>query len=61
MYITLVALKLSLFDASAEIFRSLKSNNFPVLKMGKLIGSDHLSDVIRAFSELKHTTCKLRT
>jgi len=46
---------LSLFDA-AQKFLELKIRRFPVLKDGKLVGQISLSDVIRAFPKLNHTT-----
>ncbi|WP_026955580.1 CBS domain-containing protein [Algoriphagus vanfongensis] len=45
----------SLFDA-AGIFLDLKIRRLPVLKDGRLVGQLSLSDVIRAFPKLKHTT-----
>ncbi|GAA0881011.1 CBS domain-containing protein [Algoriphagus jejuensis] len=46
---------LSLFDA-AQKFLEHKIRRFPVLKDGHLVGQISLSDVIRAFPKLKHTT-----
>jgi CBS domain-containing protein len=46
---------LSLFDA-AQKFLECKIRRFPVLKDGILVGQISLSDVIRAFPSLKHTT-----
>lgn len=46
---------LSLFDA-AQKFLELKIRRFPVMKDGRLVGQISLSDVIRAFPKLKHTT-----
>lgn len=46
---------LSLFDA-AQKFLEHKIRRFPVLKDGHLIGQISLSDVVRAFPKLKHTT-----
>lgn len=46
---------LSLFDA-AQKFLEHKIRRFPVLKDGQLVGQISLSDVIRAFPKLKHTT-----
>ncbi len=46
---------LSLFDA-AQKFLELKIRRFPVLKDGRLVGQISLSDVIRAFPKLRHTT-----
>ena len=46
---------LSLFDA-AQKFLELRIRRFPVLKDGKLVGQISLSDVIRAFPKLTHTT-----
>lgn len=46
---------LSLFDA-AQKFLEYKIRRFPVLKDGILVGQISLSDVIRAFPSLKHTT-----
>jgi CBS domain-containing protein len=50
-----VAPELSIFDAASK-FLELKIRRFPVLKDGKLVGQISLSDVIRAFPKLKHTT-----
>ncbi|MDX5338881.1 MAG: CBS domain-containing protein [Cyclobacteriaceae bacterium] len=46
---------ISLFDA-AQKFLDFQIRRFPVLKDGKLVGQISLSDVIRAFPNLKHTT-----
>lgn len=46
---------MSLFDA-AQKFLEHKIRRFPVLKDGQLVGQLSLSDVIRAFPKLKHTT-----
>lgn len=46
---------MSLFDA-AQKFLELKIRRFPVLKGGELIGQISLSDIIRAFPQLKSTT-----
>lgn len=46
---------MSLFDA-AQKFLEHKIRRFPVLKDGHLVGQLSLSDVIRAFPKLKHTT-----
>lgn len=46
---------MSLFDA-AQKFLEHKIRRFPVLKDGNLVGQLSLSDVIRAFPNLKHTT-----
>ncbi|TDQ13604.1 CBS domain protein [Algoriphagus boseongensis] len=46
---------ISLFDA-AQKFLDYQIRRFPVLKDGKLVGQISLSDVIRAFPTLKHTT-----
>lgn len=46
---------MSLFDA-AQKFLQHKIRRFPVLKDGHLVGQLSLSDVIRAFPKLKHTT-----
>ena len=45
----------SLFDA-AQKFLDYQIRRFPVLKDGKLVGQISLSDVVRAFPNLKHTT-----
>lgn len=47
--------EMSLFDA-AQKFLEHKIRRFPVLKDGKLVGQLSLSDVIRAFPKLRHTT-----
>jgi CBS domain-containing protein len=46
---------MSLFDA-AQKFLELRHRRFPVLKDGHLVGQLSLSDVVRAFPKLKHTT-----
>jgi CBS domain-containing protein len=46
---------MTLFDA-AQKFLEYKIRRFPVLKEGRLVGQISLSDVIRAFPSLKHTT-----
>jgi len=46
---------MSLFDA-AQKFLEHKIRRFPVLKDGQLVGQISLSDLIRAFPKLKHTT-----
>lgn len=46
---------MSLFDA-AQKFLETKIRRFPVIKDGHLLGQISLSDVIRAFPKLKHTT-----
>lgn len=46
---------MSLFDA-AQKFLEHKIRRFPVIKDGHLVGQISLSDVIRAFPKLKHTT-----
>lgn len=46
---------MSLFDA-AQKFLEHKHRRFPVMKNGHLVGQISLSDVIRAFPKLKHTT-----
>ena len=46
---------MTLFDA-AQKFLEYKIRRFPVLKDGRLVGQISLSDVIRAFPSLKHTT-----
>lgn len=46
---------LSLFDAAGK-FLEYKIRRFPVLKDGQLIGQISLSDIIRAFPNLKQTT-----
>ncbi|MDE0560797.1 CBS domain-containing protein [Algoriphagus sp. NF] len=46
---------LSLFDAAGK-FLELKIRRFPVLKDNRLVGQISLSDIIRAFPKLKHTT-----
>ncbi|WP_026953365.1 CBS domain-containing protein [Algoriphagus mannitolivorans] len=46
---------ISLFDA-AQKFLDYQIRRFPVLKEGRLVGQISLSDVIRAFPSLKHTT-----
>ncbi|SHO65070.1 CBS domain-containing protein [Algoriphagus zhangzhouensis] len=46
---------LSLFDVAGK-FLEHKIRRFPVLKNGRLVGQISLSDVIRAFPKLKHTT-----
>jgi CBS domain-containing protein len=47
--------EMSLFDA-AQKFLECKIRRFPVLKNGHLVGQISLSDVIRAFPKLRHTT-----
>lgn len=47
--------ELSIFDAASK-FLELKIRRFPVLKDGKLVGQISLSDVIRTFPKLRHTT-----
>jgi len=47
--------EVTLFDA-AQKFLDYQIRRFPVLKEGKLVGQISLSDVIRAFPNLKHTT-----
>lgn len=46
---------LSLFDVAQKFLES-KFRRFPVIKDGQLVGQISLSDVIRAFPKLKHTT-----
>lgn len=46
---------ITLFDA-AQKFLDYQIRRFPVLKEGRLIGQISLSDVVRAFPKLKHTT-----
>lgn len=46
---------MSLFDA-AQKFLEHKIRRFPVIRDGHLVGQISLSDVIRAFPKLKHTT-----
>ncbi len=46
---------MTLFDA-AQKFLEYQIRRFPVLKNGQLVGQISLSDVIRAFPSLKHTT-----
>lgn len=46
---------LSLFDA-AQKFLEHKIRRFPVIRDGRLVGQISLSDVVRAFPKLKHTT-----
>ena len=46
---------ITLFDA-AQKFLDYQIRRFPVLKDGRLIGQISLSDVVRAFPKLKHTT-----
>lgn len=46
---------ISLFDA-AQKFLDYQIRRFPVIKDGKLVGQISLSDVVRAFPNLKHTT-----
>ncbi len=46
---------LSLFDAASK-FLQLGIRRFPVLKDGRLVGQISLSDVIRAFPQLRQTT-----
>lgn len=46
---------LSIFDA-ASLFLEHKIRRFPVMKDGRLLGQISLSDIIRAFPTLKHTT-----
>ena len=46
---------MSLFDA-VQMFLEYKIRRFPVLKEGRLVGQISLSDVIRAFPSLQHTT-----
>jgi len=46
---------MSLFDA-AQKFLEHKIRRFPVIRDGYLVGQISLSDVIRAFPKLKHTT-----
>ncbi len=46
---------LSLFDAASK-FLELKIRRFPVVKDGQLLGQISLSDIIRAFPKLRHTT-----
>jgi CBS domain-containing protein len=47
--------EMTLFDA-AQKFLEYQIRRFPVLKNGQLVGQISLSDVIRAFPSLKHTT-----
>lgn len=46
---------LSIFDAASK-FLEYKIRRFPVIKDGVLVGQISLSDVVRAFPKLKHTT-----
>ncbi len=46
---------MSLFDAAQKFLES-KFRRFPVIKDGHLVGQISLSDVIRAFPKLRHTT-----
>ncbi|GMQ30973.1 CBS domain-containing protein [Algoriphagus confluentis] len=46
---------ISLFDA-AQKFLDYQIRRFPVLREGRLVGQISLSDVVRAFPKLKHTT-----
>jgi len=46
---------MSLFDA-AQKFLEHKIRRFPVIREGHLVGQISLSDVVRAFPKLKHTT-----
>ncbi len=46
---------MSLFDA-AQKFLEYKIRRFPVIRDGHLVGQISLSDVIRAFPKLRHTT-----
>ncbi len=46
---------MSLFDVAQKFLES-KFRRFPVIKDGQLVGQISLSDVIRAFPKLKHTT-----
>ncbi|WP_339877154.1 CBS domain-containing protein [uncultured Algoriphagus sp.] len=46
---------LSIFDAASE-FLEHKIRRFPVMKDGRLLGQISLSDIIRAFPTMKHTT-----
>ena len=50
-----VSPEMTLFDV-AQKFLDLKIRRFPVVKDGKLLGQISLSDVIRAFPQLKDTT-----
>lgn len=53
--IVTVSPDMSLFDAAQKFLES-KIRRFPVLKDGQLLGQISLSDVIRAFPKLRHTT-----
>lgn len=46
---------LSIFDAASK-FLEHKIRRFPVMKDGRLVGQISLSDIVRAFPKLKHTT-----
>ncbi|GAB3222897.1 CBS domain-containing protein [Algoriphagus aestuariicola] len=46
---------MSLFDVAQKFLES-KFRRFPVIKDGHLVGQISLSDVIRAFPKLRHTT-----
>ncbi|MBN7812714.1 CBS domain-containing protein [Algoriphagus sp. H41] len=46
---------MSLFDVAQKFLES-KFRRFPVIKDGQLLGQISLSDVIRAFPKLQHTT-----
>lgn len=46
---------MSLFDV-AQKFLEHKIRRFPVIREGHLVGQISLSDVVRAFPKLKHTT-----
>lgn len=46
---------MSLFDAAQKFLES-KFRRFPVIKDDQLVGQISLSDVIRAFPKLRHTT-----
>ena len=53
--IVTVSPDMSLFDAAQKFLES-KFRRFPVIKDGHLVGQISLSDVIRAFPKLRHTT-----